>query len=223
MIDDSINHEYIIRYIRDVLPAQTGLLAELEQFAAENEVPISQPETMRLLEVLIKLGGRKRILELGAAIGYSAVCMARAGGGAVDTIEINPDAAGFARRVFKKAGLEDRITLYEGGAADILPRLCADGKRYDMIFIDAAKAQYGLFFDYCMELLECGGLLVSDNVLYKGMTATDDLVLHRKRTIVKRLRDYIDMLCGHEMLDTALIPIGDGVAVSVKTNNPNGV
>ncbi len=223
MIDDSINHEYIIRYIRDVLPARTGLLAELEQFAAENDVPVSQPETMRLLEVLIKLGGRKRILELGSAIGYSAVCMARAGGAAVDTIEINPDAADYARRVFKKAELEDKITLYEGGAQDILPRLCADGKRYDMIFIDAAKAQYGLFFDYCMELLENGGLLVSDNVLYKGMTATDDLVLHRKRTIVKRLRDYIEMLCEHEMLDTAIIPIGDGVAVSVKNNKPNGV
>lgn len=216
MIDDSINHEYIIRYIRDVLPESDGLLHELEEFAAENEVPISQPETIRLLEVLIRLSGRKKILELGSAIGYSAVRMANAGGGTVDTIEINHEAASYAKRVFDKAGLSDRITLYEGDANEILPMLSEQGKKYDMIFIDAAKAQYNNFFEYCYNMLESGGLLVSDNILYKGMTATDDLVLHRKRTIVKRLRDYVSMLCTHNGLDTTVIPVGDGIALSVK-------
>ncbi len=221
MIDDSINHEYIIRYIRDVLPKRSGLLGELEDFANENQVPISQPETVKLLEVLIKLGGRKQILELGTAIGYSAVCMARAGGGQngsvqIDTVEINSDAANYAKNTFRRAGLEDKITLYEGDANDVLPRLYKAGKRYDMIFIDAAKAQYSAFFEYCFNMLEDGGLLVSDNVLYKGMTATDDLVLHRKRTIVKRLRDYVSMLCGNRRLETAIVPIGDGVALSIK-------
>lgn len=216
MIDDSINHEYIIRYIRDVLPKRSGLLGELEGFAKENQVPISQPETIKLLEVLIRLGGKRWILELGTAIGYSAVCMARAGGGQIDTIEINKDAANYAKNTFRRAGLEDRINLYEGDANDVLPRLFKAGKRYDMIFVDAAKAQYSAFFEYCFNMLEDGGLLVSDNVLYKGMTATDDLVLHRKRTIVKRLRDYIDMLCNHSELETAIIPIGDGVALSIK-------
>ena len=88
--------------------------------------------------------------------------------------------------------------------------------KYDMIFIDAAKAQYNSFFEPCFSMLRHGGLLVSDNVLYKGMTATDDLVLHRKRTIVKRLREYIKMLCEHESLETAVLPLGDGVALSIK-------
>ena len=217
MIDDSINHEYIIRYIRDVLPERGGLLAELEKFAAEREVPISQPETIRLIEVLIRLGGIKNILEVGTAIGYSAARMARVAPDiTVDTVEINPEAAAYARRVFERAGVSGRVTLFEGDAADILPKLRSEGREYDMIFVDAAKAQYGSFFESCRDMLRPGGLLISDNILYKGMTATDELVLHRKRTIVKRLREYVDMLCRDKNFDTAIIPIGDGMALSVR-------
>ena len=217
MIDDSINHEYIIRYIRDVLPKSEGLLKELEEFAEANEVPISQPETIKLLETLIRLSGAKNILEVGSAIGYSAVRMAGVRGDIkIDTIEINPEAAAYAKRVFERAGLSGRITLHEGNAAEILPRLRDEGRRFDMIFIDASKAQYNNFFEPCFEMLAPGGLLISDNILYKGMTATDELVLHRKRTIVKRLREYVAMLNSHSGLDTAVVPIGDGVALSVK-------
>lgn len=217
MIEDSINYEYIIRYIRDVLPERQGLLKELEDFAAEKEVPISQPETIRLLEVLIKLSHRSKILEVGSAIGYSALRMAAANPDAeIHTIEINHSAARYAVRVFERAGLSNRIHLIEGDANEVLPHLAAEGMTFDMIFVDAAKAQYMSFFEPCMNMLISGGLLVSDNVLYKGMTATDELVLHRKRTIVKRLRDYIDMLCTHPMLNTAVLPVGDGVALSVK-------
>lgn len=217
MIDDSINYDYIIRYIRDVLPESNGLISELEEFAEANEVPISQPETIRLLEILIKLGRRRRILEVGSAIGYSAVRMAEANPESeIYTIEINHSAAEYAKRVFEKAGLAQRIHLTEGDANEVLPRLAADGIKFDMIFIDAAKAQYTSFFEPCMECLSVGGLLVSDNVLYKGMTATDELILHRKRTIVKRLRDYIDMLCTQKSLDTVVLPVGDGVALSYK-------
>ncbi len=217
MIDDSINHEYIIRYIRDVLPERGGLSADLEKFAAEHEVPISQPETIRLIEVLIRLGGIKKILEVGTAIGYSALRMARTAPGiTVDTVEINPEAAAYARRVFERAGVSGRVTLSEGDAADILPKLRTEGREYDMIFVDAAKAQYGSFFESCRDMLRTGGLLISDNILYKGMTATDELVLHRKRTIVKRLREYVDMLCRDKDFDTAIVPVGDGMALSVK-------
>ena len=217
MIDDSINHEYIIRYIRDVLPERGGLSADLEKFAAEHEVPISQPETIRLIEVLIRLGGIKKILEVGTAIGYSALRMARTAPGiTVDTVEINPEAAAYARRVFERAGVSGRVTLSEGDAADILPKLRTEGREYDMIFVDAAKAQYGSFFESCRDMLRTGGLLISDNILYKGMTATDELVLHRKRTIVKRLREYVDMLCRDKAFDTAIVPVGDGMALSVK-------
>ena len=217
MVDDNINYEYIIRYIRDVLPQRSGIEGELEVFAEEYDVPISQPETIKLLEILAKLGNRKRILEGGTAIGYSAIRLAKASGGCVDTIEINGDAANFARKNFERAGLSQKITLYEGDANLVLPELAAKGNRYDMIFVDAAKAQYNSFFDYCMEMLEDGGLLISDNILYKGMTASDDLVLHRKRTIVKRLRKYVEMICNHTLLDTAILPLGDGVGISIKT------
>ena len=218
MIDDSINYEYILRYIHDVLPEQDGLIAELEEFAKEHDVPISQPETIKLLEVLIKLGDRRNILEVGSAIGYSALRMANANPPTeIHTIEINHDAALYAKRTFERAGLSDRIHLTEGDANVVLPEFAKNGMKFDMIFVDAAKAQYLNFFEPCMNMLVGGGLLVSDNVLYKGMTATDELVLHRKRTIVKRLRDYIDMLCSHPQLDTAVLPVGDGVALSYKS------
>ncbi|MBR5152207.1 MAG: O-methyltransferase [Clostridia bacterium] len=213
MIDDSINYDYIIRYLRDLLPKREGLPYELEQFAKEYGVPISQPETMKFLEVLICLGRVKTVLEVGCAIGYSAINFCLAGAEKVDTVELSPDAARVARKNFETAGLSHRITLFEGDAKEILPTLTG---AYDMIFMDAAKAQYQEFFPHCMRLLKKGGLLVSDNVLYKGMTATDELVERRKITIVKRLRGYLTMLSEHEELETSVLPLGDGVALSYK-------
>ena len=211
MIDDNINHEYIIRYLRNLLPVRSGLTRELEQYAAEHDVPISQPETMKLLEVLIALGKVQTVLEVGTAIGYSAVCMVQAGCSHVDTI--SSEAAKTARENFERAGLSQRIRLYEGDAKQILPQMQGS---YDMIFIDAAKAQYHEFFPHCMRMLKTGGLLVSDNVLYKGMTATDELLQHRKITIVRRLRKYLEMLSSLQYLETSVLPVGDGVALSVK-------
>ncbi len=213
MIDDSINYEYIIRYLRDLLPKREGLSLRMEQFAKEYGVPISQPETMKLLEVLIRLGRVDSVLEVGCAIGYSAIHFCLAGASRVDTVELSPEAARVARQNFAQAGLSQAITLLEGDAREILPTLNGE---YDMIFMDAAKAQYQEFFPHCMRLLKKGGLLVSDNVLYKGMIATDELVLRRKITIVKRLRQYLSMLSSHEELETTVLPIGDGVALSYK-------
>ncbi len=213
MIDDNINYEYITRYIRSSLKPAEGNIAEMERFAKEYDVPISQPESIKLIELLIKIGKISSILEVGSAIGYSAIRMVYAGAKKVDTIEINPDAARVARTNAEREGMASNINVIEGDAKEILPTL--DGQ-YDLIFIDAAKGQYSEFFKHCMRMLKTGGVLVSDNVLYKGMTATDELLLHRKRTIVKRLREYIDMLCSHPELDTDILPLGDGVALSVK-------
>lgn len=213
MIDDNICHEYIIRYLRDLLPRRDGPPGAMEAFAREYDVPISQPETMKLLEVLIRLGRVKEVLEIGCAIGYSAICMAKAGCTRVDTLEISPEAARKAQENFRLAGLEQVIHLHLGDAKEILPQMQGC---YDMIFIDAAKAQYHEFFPHCMRMLKQGGILVSDNVLYKGMTATDELVQHRKITIVKRLRQYLSMLSAHPELETSVLPVGDGVALSVK-------
>lgn len=213
MIDDNINYEYIIRYIRRSLKPSDGIVADMEAFAKEYDVPVSQPETIKLIELLIRLGGIERVLEVGTAIGYSAIRMVNAGAEHIDTIEINADAARVATENIKRVEAEDKIHIIKGDAKEILPNMSGE---YDMIFIDAAKGQYGEFFNHCMRMLKKGGLLISDNVLYKGMTATDELVQHRKITIVRRLRDYIDMLCSHPELETDILPLGDGVALSIK-------
>ncbi len=213
MIDDSINHEYIIRYLRDILPETTGLIKEMEVYAEKYGYPISQPESIKFLEVLISLGKVKSVLEVGTAIGYSAIRMAYAGAEQIDTIEISNETADIAEENIKKAGLSSVITLHRGDGKELLPRMNGE---YDMIFVDAAKGQYQEFFPHCMRMLKEGGFLVSDNVLYKGMTATDELFQHRKVTIIKRLRQYLNMLSSHPALNTSIVPIGDGVAVSVK-------
>lgn len=213
MIDDNINYEYIIRYIRRTLKPSAGYIKELEEFAKVNSVPISQPETIKLIELLIKIGNVKNVLEVGTAIGYSAIRMAESGAEHIDTIEINPDAAAYAKKSIYHMKLEDKINVIEGDAKEVLADMRGE---YDLIFIDAAKAQYNEFFKHCMRMLKRGGILFSDNILYKGMTATDELVKHRKITIVKRLRKYVDMLCEIPELETDILPLGDGVALSVK-------
>lgn len=213
MIMDDINYEYIIRYIREVLTPEDDFASELEAQAEKEEIPISQPETIKMIEILLQISGAKSVLEVGAAIGYSSILMSRHSGTSVTTIELSPEMANRARENIKRAGLEDKITVIEGDAKEILPQL--EGS-FDAIFIDAAKAQYMEFFPHCLRLLRDGGLLISDNVLYKGMTATDELLLHRKRTIVKRLRLYLNMLKEHNQLNTVVLPVGDGVALSYK-------
>ncbi len=210
---DNINYDYILRYIRDTLPQSEGLLLEMEEYAKEHGVPISQPESIRLLEIIIKIANAKRILEVGSAIGYSAIRMSKATGGEVTTIELSDEMADIAEENIKKAGLSDKINLIRGDGREVIPTI--EGE-FDLIFIDAAKGQYQEFFNEAKRLLRVGGILVSDNVLFKGMTATDELVIRRKITIVKRLREYLTMLKENKDFATALLPIGDGVAISIK-------
>jgi predicted O-methyltransferase YrrM len=151
-------------------------------------------------------------LEIGTAIGYSAIAMARCGA-AVTTVERDADLLRIARENVTKYGFDGRVTVIGGDAGEVLKRL--DGE-FDFIFLDAAKAQYREFFPHCMRLLKRGGVLLSDNVLYKGMVATDELAVRRKITIIKRLRRYLDELCAAEELVTSIIPIGDGCALSYK-------
>lgn len=210
-----INHDYINEYIRKTIRPSSGILKELEAFAAENHVPIIHPEVASLLVVLGKLVKPYRILEVGTAIGYSAILMAGtlSSGGRIDTVERYGLMIERATGNIKKAGLEDSINIIEGDALEVLK--CLE-KQYDMIFLDAAKGQYPEFLPECKRILRPGGLLVSDNVLYKGMIANDELVVRRKKTIVKRMRDFLDTLCNDDDLDTSIIPIGDGVALSYR-------
>ena len=213
--EDNINYEYIIRYLRDTIPKSEGQLLEMEGYAKANDVPISQPESIRMIEVLLKIMNAKKILEIGSAIGYSAIRMSRASDAEVVTVELSDGMADIAEENIKKAGLSQKIKLIRGDGVKILESLEGEGI-FDAVFVDAAKGQYMEFFPHCERLLRKGGLLISDNILYKGMTATDELVVRRKITIVRRLRAYLEMLKENKAFTTAIIPIGDGVALSVK-------
>ena len=210
-----ICYDYINEYIRKTIKGSEGILKEIREFAEQNHVPIIHPEVAKLLEVVGRILRPGRILEVGTAIGYSAILMCGflKPGGKVDTIEKYEVMIETAKSNIKRAGLENSINIIAGDALDVLR--CLD-KKYDMVFLDAAKGQYTDFLPECLRMLNKGGLLVSDNVLYKGMIANDSLVVRRKKTIVKRMRDYLDSICRNEELETSIIPIGDGIALSYK-------
>jgi len=210
-----ITYDYINDYIRRTIKGNDGILLELEEFAKLNHVPVVQPEVAKLLMVLGRMAKPEHILEIGTAIGYSAILLSCVlePGGKIDTIDRYELAVERAKENILSAGREEAINVITGDALEVLQ--CLD-KSYDMIFIDAAKGQYMEFLPHCLRMLRIGGLMISDNVLYKGMVANDDLVVRRKKTIVKRMRDFLDCICKSEELETSIIPIGDGVAVSYK-------
>ncbi|MDR0879865.1 MAG: O-methyltransferase [Clostridioides sp.] len=210
IVDDRVED-----YIRKTLNEKEGLLKELEDYAHEYKVPIIHKEISDLLKVLLKMNRPKRILEVGCAIGYSSIFFTTVLDGEVEVItcERNESMIEKARANIERAGFTDKITILEGDAEE---RLAEVQGEFDMIFIDAAKGQYKLFFDLVIDKLKSGGIVVSDNILYKGMVASDDFVIRRKKTIVKRMRNYLDFLCNNDELSTSLLPVGDGVAISYK-------
>ena len=211
----NIVNDKVENYIRETLKPSQGLLRDLEIYAEENSVPIIHKEVADLLRVILKLKMPKKILELGCAIGYSSLFFADVLDGDVEivTTERNPIMLERAQDNIKKAGMEDRIKILVGDAEETLKDL--EGT-FDMIFIDAAKGHYKMFFDMLIGKLNHGGIVISDNILYKGMIASDDYVVRRKKTIVKRMRTYLDYICDLEGISTSLIPIGDGLAISYK-------
>ena len=218
----NIVNELVQDYIRDTLKDKEGLLKELEDYAVEHRVPIIHKEVSELLKVLLKVQKPKRILEVGCAIGYSSILFASTIGDDVEiiTVERNEKMIEKAKQYIKLAGFEKNITILEGDAEEILKDI--EGE-FDMIFIDAAKGKYQLFYDMVIDKLKVDGLLISDNILYQGMVAHDDFVIRRKITIVKRMRKYLDYICNCDYLDTSLIPIADGVAISYKQRERGNV
>ncbi len=211
----NITLPFIEEYIRDILPNNEGLLREMELYAEENHVPIVHKEVGVLLQVLTKAVRVKKVLEVGTAIAYSTLLFCEAMGeeGHITTIERNEKRINLAKANIEKANKTKNVHLIQGDATEILKHL--EGT-YDLIFLDGAKGHYKEFLNDCINLLNPGGILVSDNILYKGMVATDDLVVRRQRTIVNRMRDYLQYICNHPGLDTSIIPIGDGLAISYK-------
>ena len=203
-------------YINSLDVGNGAFLDELEQEALRDDVPIIRQDMQSFLKVLLAMHQPKQILEVGTAVGFSALLMAANTEMChITTIEKYEKRIPVAKENFQKSGMGHRITLLEGDALAIMQELTGT---YDMIFMDAAKGQYKLFYDMIIDKLRVDGLLISDNILYKGMVAHDDFVIRRKKTIVKRMRNYLDYICNCDYLSTSLIPIGDGVALSYKNN-----
>ncbi|MBS4535363.1 O-methyltransferase [Clostridium sp. D2Q-14] len=209
----NINKEYIEDYIRDIIPERTEFLRTLEKYADENRVPIVHSEVAEFLKVIIKIKGAKKILEIGTAIGYSAIIMASSmNKGKVISIERREDMVKLARENINKSQIGG-IDVIQGEAQEVLYNI---NEKFDIIFIDAAKGKYMDFLPFCIDMLEDNGIIISDNVLFRGMVANDDLVIRRKKTIVKRMREYLKYISRHPKLITSIIPIGDGMAISYK-------
>lgn len=211
-----ITEERISTFISSFDTGNTPFLEELEQYAKKTDVPIIRPQVQNLLKLLLAMKEPKTILEVGTAIGFSALLMSEYGPRDchITTIEKYEVRIPIARENFKKAGKEKEITLIEGDATQILKELTGP---YDMIFMDAAKGQYIHFLPDILRLLPTGGILVSDNVLQDGdVLQSRYAVTRRDRTIHSRMREYLYELKHHEGLQTDILPIGDGVTVSVK-------
>lgn len=203
-------------YLNSLYPELSPMLREIQKEAIETYVPIIRPETVNLLQLLIKMNQPKNILEVGAAVGFSANLMAEAAGDDVKitTIENYEPRIPIANANFKRTGRDKQITLLEGDAQDILPTL--DGP-FDFIFMDAAKGQYINFWPEVKRLIADGGVIVTDNVLQDGdIIESRFAITRRNRTIHKRMRDYLYELTHDEGFSTTILPLGDGVSISVK-------
>lgn len=202
-------------FINEMLPAEAGIEKELRDYATEHRVPILRRDAAAFLRTLVTLKKPERILEVGSAIGYSAIIMSKASPEShIDTVEIDGDSVIIARQNIKKAGAEKKIRVIAGDGNEVLSALT---KPYDMIFMDAAKGQYIHLYDDVMRLLNDGGLLVCDNCIFYGKVLDKpEEAPHKHRTIVANLRAFLDRLLNDERMESSLLDVGDGMAIACK-------
>ena len=208
-----------VTYIRSLEVPESAVIEAIEQEALRDRVPIIRKEMQSFLKVLLMIKRPMRILEVGAAVGFSSILMSEymPEGGHITTIENYDKRIPIARANFKRAGKEEQIDLIEGDALEVMHGL--EGP-YDLIFVDAAKGQYIHYLPEVMRLLGSDGVLVSDNVLQEGDIIESRFAVERRnRTIHSRMREYLYELKHHDQLQTSIIPLGDGVALSVKRSD----
>ena len=211
-----MSHDRMLTFIDSLYAGNSPFLEELEKTPLEEGVPIIKKPTQALLRFFMEKDQPKNILEVGCAVGFSAILMCEYAGRdcRLTTIEKFEKRIPLAIENFKKSGMEKQITLLEGDATEILAALDAS---YDFIFMDAAKGQYIHWLPDVLRLMHKGSILVSDNVLQEGdLIESHYLVERRNRTIYKRMREYLYELKHNPLLETSILPLGDGVAVSVK-------
>ena len=212
-----IVEERIVSYINSLEKENSPVLEEIEKEARKDGVPIIRKEMESFLRVMLSIEKPMRILELGTAVGYSAILMSEYidEKGQIITIENYDKRIPIAKENIKKAGRENVIKLLEGDAMEIMPTL--ESNRFDFVFMDAAKAQYIHFLPEVLRLMKKDGVLITDNVLQEGDLIQSKYVVRRRdRTIHKRMREYLEVVKNHPQLETSIVPIGDGITMSVK-------
>jgi caffeoyl-CoA O-methyltransferase len=210
---DIINKNQI-DYLRSLRNLPDQLIKEMEEFAAEKKIPILDWKSAELLEQIVLMYRPKRVLEIGTAIAYSSIRIAKQlrEKAILDTLEKSKNNIKLAKEYIKKAGLESRINLVEGDALLIMPKL---EKKYDLIFLDADKQDYERLFFYSLMLLKKGGVLFVDNLLWHGYAATRTVPISYKNS-TKIIRDFNKMFVSQTSLITSILPIGDGIGIGVK-------
>ena len=184
----------------------------IKQKALEEHIPIIMDDTLEVMKKYLTKMNITRILEIGTAVGYSAMCFSEflSEDGIIDTIERDEERIKEAKENIKKVGVEDKINIYEGDAVEILPTL---NEKYDMVFIDAAKGKYPFFLKEALRMLKTNGIIFADNILYKGYVMSD-YNKHKQRTAVRNLREYIKEVSENPNLETEILEVGDGLAIS---------
>jgi len=194
-------------------------LDNLEKYARENWVPVILRESLDLIKVILSVLKPKSILEVGTAIGYSSSHFADflAEDGYIDTLEISEDAIKMARANIEELGLQDKINIIQGDATKSIKSLYEANKKYDFIFIDGPKSKYIEHFDYALKMLNDDGMIIVDNVEYKGMVSGETELAPRKKTLVRNLRTFLNKVSDYENINYSLLPkVGDGLLLVTK-------
>ena len=187
-------------------------LEKIKEKALKENIPIIMDDTLEVMEKYLITKKPQRILEIGTAVGYSAICFTEflTEDGMIDTIERDIERVKEAKENIKRVGVEEKIHIYEGDAVEILPTL---DEKYDVVFIDAAKGKYPFFLKESMRMLKSDGIIFADNILYKGYVMSD-YNKHKQRTAVRNLREYIKEVSENPNLETEILEVGDGLAIS---------
>ena len=187
-------------------------LQKIKEKALEEHIPIIMDDTLEVVDKILKELKPKKILEIGTAVGYSAMCFSEylEEDGIIDTIERDEERVKQARENIVKVEVEDKINILEGDAVEILPTL---NEKYDMVFIDAAKGKYPFFLKEALRMLSENGIILADNILYKGYVMSD-YNKHKQRTAVRNLREYIAEVTENPNLETEILEVGDGLAIT---------
>lgn len=185
---------------------------EIKEHAIERHIPIIMDDTLNVIEERLRARRANRILEIGTAVGYSAICFSEflEPNGIIDTIERDEERIKEAKENIKIIDNNKKINIYEGDAVEILPTI---NEKYDMIFIDAAKGKYPFFLEQALRLLKKDGIIFADNILYKGYVMSD-YNKHKQRTAVTHLREYIKLTTEDPQLNTEILEVGDGLAIT---------